>query len=55
MDAPVAETVNTPPEPAAEAAAVKRAAAMKPAVMEPARRSARLAASARDASCEMQE
>ena len=51
----MAETVSTPPELAAKAAAVKRATAKKPAVMGPVRRSVRLAASARVASCEMQE
>ena len=51
----MAETVISLPEPAAKAAAVKRAAAKAPAAMEPVRRSARLAASARAASCEMQE
>ena len=51
----MAETVSTPPEPAAKAAAVKRAAARRPAVMEPVRRSVRLAASAIAAFCEMQE
>ena len=51
----MAETVNTPPELPAKAAAVKRAPARRPTAMEPVGRSVRLAASARDASCEMQE
>ena len=54
----MAEEVKTCPEPtvkllAAKAAAVKRATAKKPAVTEPVRRRARLAASARAACCEM--